>query len=133
MQKTIQEAVAERITKNSENVANIVIEKLAEIEISKRVDILTKAIVKQEPLEKELKKIDKNDVTTYVEGKQVDAMSKQRFEDIKKTKEKIEKLTKAIEFALTENTSEAYIKLDETLKKLDNAGGNQKEGSEDSK
>ena len=59
-------------------------------------------------------------------------MSKNRFEEIKKAKEKAEKLTKAIDFALTENTADAYNKLSETLKKLDNAGGNQKESSEDS-
>ena len=48
MEKTIQEAVAEKITQSGENVANTVIEKLAEVEISKRVDAITKAVQKQE-------------------------------------------------------------------------------------
>jgi len=124
MEKTIQEAVAEKITQSGENVANTVIEKLAEVEISKRVDTITKAVQKQEQLEKDLKKINKNDVVTYIEGTPTEVMSKNRFEEIKKGKEKIEKLTKAIDFALTQNSFDAYNKLAETLKKLDNAGGN---------
>lgn len=132
MEKTIQEAVAEKITQSGENVANTVIEKLAEVEISKRVDAITKAVQKQEQLEKDLKKINKNDVVTYIEGTPTEVMSKNRFEEIKKGKEKIEKLTKAIDFALTQNSFDAYNKLAETLKKLDNAGGNKTEGSDDS-
>jgi len=120
---TIQEKVAEKIAGSGENIADTVVGKLAEVEISRRVDILTQAIKKQEPLEKELKKIDgKDDVTTYVAGTEVKAMSKQRFDDIKKAKESVEKLNVAIEAALKENTTEAYNKLDETLKKLGNAG-----------
>ena len=132
MEKTIQEAVAEKITQSGENVANTVIEKLAEVEISKRVAAITKAVQKQEQLEKDLKKINKNDVVTYIEGTPTEVMSKNRFEEIKKGKEKIEKLTKAIDFALTQNSFDAYNKLAETLKKLDNAGGNKTEGSDDS-
>lgn len=129
--KTIQEVVAEKISQSGENVANIVIDKLAEVEISKRVESISKAIQKQEQLEKDLKKISKNDVVTYVDGAATEVMSKSRFEDIKKGKEKIDKLTKAIDLALTQNTFDSYIKLEDTLKKLDNAGGNKKEGSEE--
>lgn len=132
MEKTIQEAVAEKITKSGENVANIVIKKLAEIEISKRVDIITKAIQKQELLEKDLKKINKNDVVTYIDEIATEVMSKNRFEEIKKAKEKIEKITKSIDYALTQNSFDAYNKLTETLKKLDNVGANKTEGSNDS-
>lgn len=132
MEKTIQEAVAEKITQSGANVANTVIEKLAEVEISKRVDAITKAVQKQEQLEKDLKKINKNDVVTYIEGTPTEVMSKNRFEEIKKGKEKIGKLTKAIDFTLTQNSFDAYNKLAETLKKLDNAGGNKTEGSDDS-
>jgi len=132
MEKTIQEAVAEKITQSGENVANTVIEKLAEVEISKRVDAITKAVQKQEQLEKDLKKINKNDVVTYIEGTPTEVMSKNRFEEIKKSKEKIDKLTKAIDFALNQNSFDAYNKLAETLKKLDNAGGNKTESSDDS-
>ena len=132
METTIQEAVAEKIIKSGENIANTVIEKLAEVEILKRIDIITKAVQNQEHLEKDLKKINKNDVVTYIEGIPTEVMSKNRFEEIKKGKEKIEKLTKAIDFALTQNSFDAYNKLAETLKKTDNAGGNKTEGSDNS-
>jgi len=122
MEKTIQEAVAEKIAFSNETIANTVIDKLADIEISRRVEILTRAIQKQEPLNKEFKKIDgKEDVTTYVGGVEVKAMSKERYEAIQKAKENIEKLQKAIDVALTENTADSYNKLDETLKKLGGA------------
>jgi len=122
MGKTIQEAVAEKIANSNETVANTVIDKLAEIEISRRVEILTRAIQKQEPLNKEFKKIEgKDDITTYVGGAEVKAMSKERYEAIQKAKENVEKLQKAIDVALTENTADSYNKLDEILKKLGGA------------
>jgi predicted transcriptional regulator len=121
--QTIQEKVAEKIAGSGENIADTVVNKLAEVEISKRVDILTQAIKKQEVVEKEFKKVDgKDDVTTYIGGAEVKAMSKARFDEIKKAKENVDKLNAAIEEALTKNTTEAYTKLDETLKKLGNAG-----------
>lgn len=134
MGKTIQETVAEKIAGSGPDVLNIVVDKLAEIEISKRVEAITKGISKQDQLEKELKKIDgKNDVITYVEGKEVQSMSKNRFEEIKKAKEKLDGLTKAMDAALSGNTAEAYTKLNETLNKLNNAGGDKKESPGESK
>lgn len=127
--KTIQEVVAEKITTIGKNIADTVAENLAQSEINKRVELVTKAIAKQDQLEKELKKLDKDDVTTYVGDTPTTAKSKARYDEVKKAKEKFEKLTKDINDALTNNTTEAYSKLTETLKKLDNAGGGQKEGS----
>lgn len=121
MEKTIQVAVAEKIAGSGEIVVNTVVDKLAEVEISRRIEILTKAIQKQEPLEKDLKKIDgKDDVITYVNGGEVKAMSKERFEAIKKAQENVDKLKNAIELALSENSTDTYNKLDEILKKLNN-------------
>jgi len=131
--KTIQEAVAEKITKSGEDVANVVIDKLAEVEVSKRVDLVLKSVQKLEQIEKDFKKIDKNDVTTYVGGAPQEAMSKARFDEIKKGKEKIAKLSNAIDAALTGNNVDSYNKLAETLKKLDNANsGSKSEESSDS-
>jgi hypothetical protein len=127
--KTIQEVTAEKITAISPTIADTVATNLAQIEINKRVENITKAIAKQDQLAKDLKKIDKNDVDTYVDGQPHSAMSKSRFEEIKKAKEKIDNLTKSIDNALTTNTPDAYNKLAETLKKLDNAGGDKKESS----
>lgn len=132
MEKTIQEAVAEKIKLSGENVANIVIEKLAEVEITKRVALITSAVHKQEELERDFKKINKNDIVTYVDSVPTEVMSKNRFEEIKRAKDKLEGLNKATDAALSENTTAAYNILSETLKKLDNAGGNQKSGSKDS-
>jgi hypothetical protein len=134
MEKTIQEAVAEKVVKNGQNVATIVIDKLAEIEIQKRVDIITKSVLKEDQLEKDLKKINKNDIIQYqhVGNQPMEAMSKTRWDEIKKMKEKIAKLQQSIEFALVQNSLEAYNKLTETLKKLDNVGSNKTESTDDS-
>jgi len=132
MEKTIQEAVAEQISNSGAKVAEIVIDKMAQIEIDKRVATIQKAILKQDELTKDLKKIDKEDFVTYAAGNQVSVMSKERFEQIKKLKEKIQKLVAATNAALNDNTHEAYTKLEEALKKLNNAGGNTKEDSAES-
>lgn len=131
MDKTIQEVVAEKISNSGQLVKETVINKLAEVEVSNRVALITKAIEKQDALEIGLKKINKCDVVTYVGDNQTEVMSKARFEQIKKEKEKIERVTKAIDFALTQNTTDSYNKLSETLKKID-GGGNKNEGSGDS-
>jgi len=131
--KTIQESVAEQLSNCGTTVFNTVIENFVKVEINSRVDQISKAITKQEQLEKDLKKLNKGDVVTFVGDNmdtQVTSMSKQRFEDIKKLKEKIGKLTKAIEFALENNTTDSYVKLAEALKKLDNAGGNKDKDTE---
>lgn len=130
--KTIQEAVAEQIIKRSEGVAETVIEMLAGVEISKRVDSITKAIQKQDQLERDYKKINKNDITTYVNGEQVESMSKNRFDEIKKSREALDSLTKTIDLALTQNSNDAYNKLFEILKKNDNGGANKAKGESDS-
>lgn len=111
MEKTIQEVIAERITKSGEYVTNLVAERLAQVEISKRVDTVIDALKKHDQLTLSLNKVSRNDIFTYVNGLQVEAMSKDRFEEIKKTKEKLERLTKLIDTALNQNTSDAYDKL----------------------
>ena len=130
MSKTIQEVVAEKISACGQTVIDTVVEKLAEVEISKRVEIITKAIAVQDQANGNLKKIDRNDIVTYVDGNQVQSMSKARYDDIKKAKENLEKLTKAIDAALTENTTDTYNKLNDLLK---NAGNNKAESTDSSK
>jgi len=130
MSKTIQEVVAEKISACGQTVIDTVVEKLAEVEISKRVEIITKAISSQDQLRNNLKRIDRNDIITYVGGEQVESMSKARYDEIKKAKEVVEKLTKAIDAALTENTTDTYNKLNDLLK---NAGNNKAESTDSSK
>ncbi len=132
---TIQEKVAEKISSSADIIHNTIIDKLADIEISKRVDIITKVLSKQEALEKEFKKSHKPDMVKYdVSGALVEeAYSKIKIDSIKKDKEKLSNLIKSLETCLTTNTQESYTKLEENLNKLNNVGGDKKEGSGQSK
>lgn len=128
MRKTIQESVAEKISSCGETVFNTVVDKLSEIEISKRVEAITKAISKKDALEKELKKIEgKNDNIVYVDGEKKESMTEKRYNEIKKAKESLENFNKLLESALESNTQEAYNKLNGAI------GGNKPEGSGESK
>lgn len=113
---TIQESVAKKISESGNTVKETVVSALAQVEINKRVEIITSAIQKQDKLNADYNKINRNDVTTYVNGEKVEAMSDNRFKEIKKSKETIDKLTAAIDSALETNTSNAYEKLSELLK-----------------
>lgn len=117
--KTIQEAVAEKIATSGDRVTAIVIDDLAYVEISKRVNAITNAIGQADKIKKEWDKINKNDLITFVDGRSVEAMSKNRFDDIRKAKEKFESINSATNAALETNTTEAYNKLYEILKKVD--------------
>ena len=133
MQKTIQEVVAEKLAASAESVKETVIDRLAKTEINKRVELVIKALSKQQELEANFKKINKNDIITYIESVAHESMSKQRFDQIAKEKEKKERLSKTLEEALTQNTSESYERLSESLKKLDNNGGNSPSGGGEGK
>ena len=89
---------------------------MADAEISKRTDILFKAIEKQDAAKSALNKINRDDIIEYVANEPVTKMSEARFKEIKKAKEGLDKLTKAIEVALTANTADSYNKLVEASK-----------------
>ena len=134
---TIQEKVAEKISSCGTTVTNTVVDKLAEVEINKRVDLITKGIAKQEALEKEFKKSHKADIAeTYDEGGTVVTAaqySKGKLDTIKKDKEKLSGLVKLLELCLDKNLQDDYNKLQETLNKLNNAGNTKDSSSTDSK
>ena len=113
---TIQEEVAKKISESGNTVKTTVIDALAQVEINRRVDLITKAINKQDILKKEFDKINRDDIVTYVDRKPVSAMSDARFKEIKKADEGLDKLSKAIDKALQENTTDSYNKLAELLK-----------------
>jgi len=117
--------VAEKINGCGETVVNTVVDKLAEIEINRRVDIIQKAISKQDTLVKELSKINgKCDNVFYdKDGVKQESMTEKRFNEIKKSKESIDSFEKALQSALELNTNESYNKLNGLL------GGNKTEGS----
>lgn len=124
MSKTIYEAVAEKVVGSSGLVKDTVVNKIAQIEIDKRVNLISDAVKLVESLQRDLKKIDRNDVITYSNGQKSENMSKDRFDQIEKLKQTVGELEKAITTALEENTHESYNKLSDKLKK---DGGNKKE------
>lgn len=129
--KTIQQVIEEKITTLGSGLSVMIADKLADVEISKRIETIIKAIQKQDSLEKDLKKINRNDVFTYVNGEKTEAMSKAAFDNIEKIKEKIMKVAKAIEVALAENTGAAYDRVEEVLKKIgSNADSNKGDSAE---
>jgi|ERR1035437_663908 uncharacterized membrane-anchored protein len=117
---TIQEKVAEKLVNSGSFVSETVIDKLAQIELDKRVELVTKAMKKVEELEKELKKINRPDSATYIGDVRTEITTENRYKEIAKAKEKVLSLTKAFDAALETNTTESYLKLTETLNKVGN-------------
>jgi lipopolysaccharide export LptBFGC system permease protein LptF len=124
----LHKQVAEKISGSGEKIKNIVIDKLAEIEVTRRAEILTKALAKHEQAKKDFAKIDgKNDTAHYVADgaggqKKVEAMSEARFKQIESAKKNLDALEKAIDEALEKNESSHW----DTLNKKVQGGGNEK-------
>ena len=123
----IQEKVAEKIANCGSTVESTVVDTLAQAEINKRVDLITKSIGRLDNLVKEYNKINRDDLVTYSNGAKVSSMSEKRFQDIQKSKQMLEGFEKALNTALETNTQDAYNKLSEQLNKSNNVGGNQAE------
>lgn len=107
----VAELLADAAT-GSEKVKSIVVQKLYDAELQRRVDAAIKCVSQIEDLEKDLKKISKPDVETYnADGSVANASySKEKIEQIKnKTKEK-EKLETALMQALEKNDFSALLK-----------------------
>ncbi len=125
--KTIQETVAEKIVSCGDTVKSVVVDNLVQIEVGKRVDLVTRGMNKLDSLTKDLAKIDRNDVVTYSDGIKTETMSKNRYEEIAKLKTTIGELSKDFSEALESNTQDSYNKLSDKLKKLD--GGSKETNS----
>lgn len=130
--KTIQEVVLTKISESGENVFNNVVNKFVDIEINSRVDLIMSGCKKQDELEKMIKKISKNDVITYIDGQAVEVMSQARYDEIKKQKEKLNRLVSCLYEALNKNSSETYKVLQEVIQKLGDDNGNKKQGDTNS-
>lgn len=111
----ITEAVAEKIAKSGEQVESIVIDKLAQAEINRRVDLITKGLQKLETLNKELKKVNRCDTKSYIDGKPVESMTEKRYQEIDKAKKSIERLESAISTAMEKNDEDSYKKLSDAI------------------
>ena len=82
--------------------ANLLVNKLTEAEVTRRVDPLNKLFNDIKTAQKELNKLSQPDVTNYdSNGNQVKMTSDTRFKEIKAAKEKLESLTKKFNDALT--------------------------------
>lgn len=116
----IQDAAAERIAKSGPVVQERVTEMLAAKEIDRRVGVVDRALQAQDRLEAELKKLDRPDVKSYVagpDGKQVaqEAMSSGRYDSVKKAREQLERLTKALDAALAGGTAKEFEELEKAI------------------
>ena len=100
--KTINEAIADQIAGSSTVVREIVIRTMVDAEVNRRTNMLVEAIQKAEQQRRELRKF-KPDQISYTENGEVASAtwSKEVLEDKKKATEKLEKLERAIEKALT--------------------------------
>lgn len=114
---TVQEKVAEGIKGCGSKVEQIVIDTLVGNEVTKRQDVIIKALGRLDTLKKELNKINRPDSVTYVDGKKHESMTETRFKEIEKANETINKLQAATDKALEENTADAYAKLTELVNK----------------
>lgn len=130
---SIQETVAQRIKDSGAVISNRVIDSLAEVEISRRTNILISAIALQEKLEKAYKSSNNPDVTTYYNEIPAKVFSENLFKKLQKMKQNLDTLKTQIEAVLASNTESDYNKLESTTKNLANAGGNQEKSSGESK
>lgn len=128
----IKELVANKIAQSGTTVANMVTDMLVSKEVEKRSQAIISGLVALEKVEKDLTSVSKPDVNELLdaEGKVIQpaAYSKSKLEQIKKAKEKVENLTKAINNCLETNTKDSYSKLENLIK---NAGGNTEKSSGD--
>lgn len=108
----VAELLADAAT-GCEKVKDIVIQKLYDAELQRRVDAAIRCVSQLEEIERDLKKISKPDVETYnADGSVANtSYSKEKVEQIKnKTKEK-EKLEQALMQALEKNDFNALLKV----------------------
>lgn len=103
MATSVRDKIADRFAKISQEVEVQVVDNMVEREIDKRADAIVKVVEKIEIEEKNLKKIDKPDQVQFGrDGKPIsETFSKNRLDEIEKSKKKIEKMAAAIDKALT--------------------------------
>lgn len=109
--KTVYTEVATKIAGCGPLVKDTVVSKVAEVEITRRTNIILTALEINDSLEKELKKVNREDIVTYEAGVEKKTMSKNRFEEINKLKDSLGELDKAVTTALNDNTDDSYQKL----------------------
>jgi hypothetical protein len=114
----IKTKVAQAIAERSPSVRQQVVELMANEEIERRKMLVYNAVKDREKLEKEVAKIKPDHETFDLEGKSVKVFSKEKFEEMRKAKEKLAKLDAALDEALGDPPK---------YDKLNNLAGNKKE------
>jgi histidinol dehydrogenase len=131
--KSIQDVALEQIKGLGPRVESYVVDKIVDRELEKRAVPITQGMDTLTKFEEELKKVDKPDmIARDKEGKVVsEAYSSKRLEEIKKAKEKIEKLHKAIEKAYIHGDVKDLNQLNQSSgkDKAESGAGNTEEAS----
>jgi hypothetical protein len=110
---SVKETVVNRLARTGLAVRDAVIDILVKEETEKRVVAATKAVNKLSELEKELKKLSKPDVETFNVDMSpaTSSFSKSRVEEIKKVREQIAKVEKALTEAFENNDFQKLLDL----------------------
>lgn len=109
---TIRESISKQIKDLNSTVAEGVISSLVSVEIEKRKEMVRKAVIQYEELEKSLKKIKPDNISYNEKGEEITAgWTKVGLENFNKSKKELENLNKAIENAIVTANYEPLSKL----------------------
>ena len=89
-----------------------VIQALADAELERRVEILSSALLERKKLESQVKKIKPDQIFYDADGKVTNAsFTKAKADELRKSKEKLQKLDRLIDAVIDTPTADAYNKL----------------------
>ncbi len=115
----ITKSIKERIQSSSKTILDTVVDRKVQEEIESRSSILANALKVSQRMEDNIKYFNSPDIITYSEtGAENKAFSEKRFTLRKEEEVKLEKLSEFIDLALTENTEEAYLNLQNHVNSL---------------
>lgn len=132
MQK-LTDKVLEKIANSSTYIQDTVVNRLADVELEKRIKLIQECVSRLDSLNKDQKKLERNDLIIYVSGQKQESMSKLQYENANKNREKITNLMNALNKALESNIQEDYTKLQELYAKSNNSGNNPQKNSGEAK
>lgn len=117
--QSLRDAVDAAIAKSGETIVGRVTGHYVDAEIDRRAKLIVAGVEAVRAAELDVKKVDKPDIVHMnAEGAvAAEHYSKGKFEEVKKVKERLERLTTALNNALAAHTPDTYKKLDETIKK----------------
>ena len=107
----VNKEIKDTIIARSACVRAKVVERETDDEINKRVDMVIKVLRKRDEVRKELNKMSKPPKLYAADGKEVEQLfDKATFESIKKKREELAKIDKAIDLALGEKADYSKLK-----------------------